>query len=60
MSDIENGGPDMAPKPPTLGSALALPGHSIDLHGGRDGLPNPPTLGSAPAKPGRSSEPVVP
>ena len=26
MSDIENGGPDMAPKPPTLGSAPAKPG----------------------------------
>ena len=59
MSDIENGGRDMAPKPPTLGSAPAKPGRSIDLHGGRDGLPKPPTLGSTPAKPGRSSGTVV-
>jgi hypothetical protein len=43
MSDIQDGGPDMAPIPPTLGSR------------GPDMAPIPPMLGSAPAKPWRSS-----
>src|SRR5437867_10934196 len=53
-----HGGPEMAPKPPTLGSAPAPPWRpSISLrrlHRGPEMAPKPPTLGTAPAPPRRA------
>src|SRR2546429_649858 len=54
-----SGGPDMAPTPPTLGSAPAKPwrllGLAFPAWGAPIWPPLPPTLGSGPAKPCRPS-----